>query len=124
MKRYTPRRAGKRWREDAPDYIMDCFDNKGETADRYAVILCGEFLYHATPDGKIAPGPDTPINTYVPHISMSGAPTHPQGVSMWGENHAHEIAAYRYREKHRRVRWLDLPEHIRQHVIMRATETT
>lgn len=118
--KYTPRRAGKRWREGAPDYILDCFDDKGWT-DRYTVLFCGEFLMYTAKDGSICEGSDTFANTYVQYVGMSGAPTHPQGFSMWGELTAQQAAAYRYREGKHRVRWLDLPEHIRKHVIARAT---
>jgi len=103
-----PRRAGKRWREGAPEYILDCFDNRGKTCDRYSVLFGGT-LYNAEADR-------------VAVLDMSGAPTHPQGVSMWGECTRVEAAAWRYREGHYRVRWLDLPEHIRAHVVARATE--
>lgn len=104
---YTPRRSGKRWREGAPDYILDCFDNRNP-GERYTVLLGGDWLIR----DKDA--------VYVQGIGMSDAPTHPQGVSLWFELKAHEQAAYRYRNHHRRVRWLDLPEHIREHVITRV----
>ncbi len=109
MSTYTPRRAGKRWREGAPDYILDCFDDKTE-GDRYTVMFTGKLLIRYARD------------VYVQYLGMSGAPEHPQGVSMWGEMKAHEAAAYRYRNGHRRVRWLDLPEHIRKHVCSRVKD--
>lgn len=120
--KYTPRRAGLRWREGAPDYVLDCFDNK-LSCDRYTVLFCGEFTYHIKKDGSIVEGSDTLANTYVQYLGMSGAPTHPQGFSQWGELTAHQAAAYRYRSAHHRVRWLDLPENVRQHVISRAKDT-
>jgi len=47
---------------------------------------------------------------------MSSDPTHPwSGVSMWGDCDA------AWRPSHERIRWLDLPEHVRDHVIRRAT---
>jgi len=49
-------------------------------------------------------------------LGMSDCPTCPNGVSMWGEVSAG------WRPSHQSVRWLDLPEHIRKHVIARATE--
>lgn len=110
MRTYTPRRAGKRWLTDAPEYVMDVFDDK-RTADRYTVMFAGSLLIS---DGTFA-------GTYVQYLGMSGAPEHPQGISMWGELKAHEAAAYRYRNKHRRIKWDDLPEHIRKHVVARAT---
>ena len=102
MSTYRPRRAGKRWQEDAPEYVLDCFDNKGKTADRYTVLFGGSLW-----------SPEMGRN--VSYLGMSDAPTHPQGVSMWGE-----IGAS-WRPSHQKVRWLDLPEHIRNHVIARAT---
>lgn len=112
---YTPRRANlKRWLEGAPDYVLDVFDNKGKTADRYDVLFTG-------PDFLLRDGSTEYKDTYVPYLSMSDAPSHPQGVSMWGEMTAYDAARYRFRVGHRRIRWLDLPEHIRKHVVARAT---
>ena len=111
MRKYTPRRAGRRWLEGAPDYILDCFDDKG-SGERYTVLFCGDFLIT---DGTFA-------QTFIQGLGMSGAPSHPQGVSMWFELKACEASAYRYRNHHRRVKWLDLPENIRKHVIARATD--
>ena len=110
MRTYTPRRAGRHWLEGAPAYVLDCFDNKGKTCDRYTVIFGKEFMNTSGREHWLAT------------LDMSGAPTHPQGVSMWGEYKAHEIANYRYKCGHDRVRWLDLPEHIREHVIARVEE--
>jgi hypothetical protein len=103
---YKPRRATKRWQEAAPEFVLDCFDNKGKTADRYTVLFGGSLLE-----------PLLLKERKVHFLAMSDAPTHPQGVSMWGE-----IDAFR-RLPHERVRWLDLPEHIRAHVVDRATFT-
>lgn len=111
MRTYKPRRAGKRWLQDAPDYILDVLDTKGKTCDRYTILFTGELL---TTDGTLA-------GTIVPYLGMSDAPAHPQGVSMWGELRAYEASSYRYSAGHDRIRWLDLPEHIRAHVIARAT---
>ncbi len=112
MRTYTPRRAGKRWLAGAPEYILDVFDNKGKTCDRYTVLFGGSLLL----------GDGTLSGTRIPCLHMSEAPTHPQGCSMWGEISAHEAVSCRYRFGHTRIRWMNLPEHIRQHVIARATE--
>lgn len=111
MRRYVPRRAGKRWLADAPAYVLDVLDS-GNGGERYTVLFTGDLLIRDA-DGTV----------YVQYLGMSGAPTHPQGVSMWGELKAHEVAAYRYRSGHHRIKWSDLPEHIRQHVVVRATES-
>lgn len=114
---YTPRRANKkRWLEDAPEYILDVLDSKGP-GERYTVLFTGSLLV-VSPEGA----KQDRYNTYIQYLGMSDAPTHPQGVSMWGEMKPHEAAAYRYRCGKDRIRWLDLPEHIRNHVIARATK--
>ncbi len=118
-RKYQPRRFSKRWNEGAPDYVLDVQDNKGKTADRYTVFFCKQFLFHVDKTGKIVEGSGEYHNTYVQYLHMSDAPTHPQGVSMWGELQAHHAA--NSRNGNDRIRWLDLPEHIRAHVIARAT---
>ena len=80
MKPYRVRRAGKRWREDAPDYILDCFDNP-TYGDRYTVLFVPETV-------------ENQDHRFVPYLGMDGAPSHPQGVSMWGELKAHEAADF------------------------------
>jgi hypothetical protein len=110
-KEYTPRRASlARWLQDAPSYILDVFDFKNE-GERYTVLFTKEM---SSRTGSYS-------DTWVSFLGMSDAPSHPQGVSMWGEMKAYDTALYRNRVKHQRVRWLDLPQHIREHVIARAT---
>lgn len=85
------RRAGARWREGAPDYVVDCFDMGEQYADRYTVVVLpvwqGEVMYLTT--------------------SESGL------VSGWGSMKVHDMANYRYRCAYRRVRWADLPLRVR-----------
>lgn len=103
---YRPRRASKRWMEGAPEYILSCHDNGGKTCDRYTVYFGGS-LYHEDMGRDVA------------YLGMSDNPTYPTGVSMWGE------APSNCRDNSgKKVRWLDLPEHIRQHVVARATESS
>lgn len=101
---YQPKRSRKRWLEQAPEYVLACYDNGGKTADRYTVLFGGS---HWEPR----------MGRNVAYLGMSGAPTHPQGFSQWGEMPAHNRSAC---GKH--VRWLDFPENIRKHVISRASE--
>jgi hypothetical protein len=101
-----------RWRKNAPEYVLDVFDNRGDSCDRYSVLFCGE---HLISDG-------TRTGTYIPYLTMSESPSYPCGVSLWGELRSWEAAAYRYRSKRFRIRWLDLPEHIREHVKRRAAD--
>lgn len=106
MRKYTPRRAGKQWLKGAPAYILDCFDDKHET-DRYTVLLVGDWM---TTDGTFA-------GTWVAYLGMDEG-----GRGYSGELRAYEAAQYRYRNHHRRVRWMDLPQPVRQHVISRTEE--
>lgn len=102
---YRPRRSSKRWLESAPEYILAVYDNDGKTADRYTVLFGGT-LY--SPE----------MNRNVQSLNLSSSPSHPQGVSMWGEAFSYDRKRF---GKH--IRWLDLPENVRKHVIDRATET-
>lgn len=100
---YRPRRASQQWRQDAPEFVLDVFDDP-RFADRYTVLFGGSLLS------------DTLLKERkVFCLGMSDNPSHPQGVSMWGEVDAS------WRPSHRRVRWNDLPEHVRKHVVARAT---
>lgn len=103
---WYPKRSRARWREGAPAYICDVFDSRGP-GERYTVFFTGEGWI-----GEMDPR--------VPFLGMDNSPTHPQGISMWGELKPHEFAAYRRHFGRHRIRWCDLPEHIRAHVIARA----
>lgn len=108
--RNKPRRASvARWLQDAPPFVLDCFDHPA-AVDRYTVFLGGEHI--AEWRGK----------WWVSYLGMSDAPTLPHGFSQWGEITQSDAARYRYVNGRHRVRWLDLPEHIRDHVIARANE--
>lgn len=98
-----PRRAGRRWMDQAPPYVLSCHDegDASEVADRYTVLLWDPAMVDASGFA------------WVDCLGMSGAPTHPQGVSQFSQL---KSSSDRLRK---RVRWLDLPRHIRQHVISR-----
>ncbi len=101
---YQPRRASSRWVEGAPEYILDCFDNMGKSADRYTILFGGSLL-----------DPSLLKFRKVHMLCLNDMPTDPWfGVSMWGE-----VEAWN-RPAHYRRRWLDLPENVREHIIMRA----
>jgi hypothetical protein len=101
---YTPRRAAARWLEGAPEYVLDVLDNKGRTADRYTVLFGGSLL------------DDTLLKDRRVHcLTLSSNPSHPLGISQWGDFDAGR------RPSRQRIRWLDLPEPVRQHIVSRAT---
>lgn len=101
---YRPRRASAKWLEGAPDYVLSCHDAGDRFTDRYTVFFGGELW---SPE----------MSRRVAYLGLSEHPTHPAGgVSQWGEARADERDA-----SGPKIRWLDLPEHIREHVIARAT---
>jgi hypothetical protein len=100
--RYQPKRSRAQWTEQAPRYVLACYDNGGRTCDRYTVLLGAPFW-------------EPPMGRSVPYLGMSDAPTHPQGFSQWGE-----MPSYHREACGAHVRWLDLPEHIRAHVVARC----
>jgi hypothetical protein len=111
-RKYSPRRAGKRWLEGAPHYVLDVFDHPA-FADRFTIWFDGSQAYHVNRDGSSAPGCDRYGNTWLTGLGTSEN----GGVSGALEYEAYQVAAYRYRSKHRRIRWLDLPEATRRLVV-------
>lgn len=99
---YRPRRANlARYLQGAPEYVLSVHDNP-KMWDRYTVFFGGS---HWFPE----------LGRDVEYLSMSDSPTHPQGFSQMGQCRAADRDA-----SGRKVRWLDLPEHIRRHVVYRA----
>jgi hypothetical protein len=112
-RKYSPRRAGKRWLEGAPSYVLDCFDHPA-FADRFTIWFDGSQAFHVKRDEArtIGQGPDQYHNTY-----LTGLGTSENGCTSGAlEQEAHQVAAYRYANGKRRVRWLDLPEATRNFV--------
>lgn len=103
MSHYRPRRSSARWTEQAPEYVLACYDAGDKIGDRYTVMFGGSLW---VPE----------MGATVHYLGMSGAPSHPQGISMWGE-----MPAGNRSNCGKHIRWLDLPEHIRQHASARAT---
>lgn len=106
-----PKHDRKRWLEGAPEYVTACRDNGGKTADRYTVYIGGSMALTAK-DSK----DQHRFDRVEQYLGMSENPTHPQGFSQWGE-----ATCGNRRNAGKTLRWLDLPENIRQHVISRAT---
>lgn len=89
---YTPRRANKqRWLQNAPDYILDCFNFPTDGGPE--VLFTGSLLGRMGTSTRFA-------DTYIMGLCEQGS----------FELKAHEAAAYRYANGKKRVRWDDLPE--------------
>lgn len=110
---YAPRRASAQWLEGAPPYVLDCWDDGGRSVDRYTVFIFG--------DGWGERGRHAG-ETRIPYLAMNGAPTHPLGFSQFGEMSAADRAAFAFARSqgNRRIRWRDLPEDVRAHVVARC----
>lgn len=102
--KYQPKRSRKQWTEESPEYVLAVYDDGGNHIDRYTVLFGGSLW-------------EPSMGRNVQSLGMSGNPTSPQGVSMWGSTPSWNRKAL---GKH--IKWLDLPENIRKHVISRATE--
>lgn len=96
-----PRRAGQRWRESAPHYILDCFaePDSADVDDPYTVLL------HPAYDGEVQ------------YISATRS-----GGTYFGAMRDYEARTFRYRSGHKRIRWLDLPEPVRNAVVSRMED--
>ena len=98
---------------ERPAYVLACLDHP-KYNDRYTVYLGGEFLI--SPNGVLR----TPLNTTVQYLGMNAAPTHPMGVSQWGDASWVDLDEYIKRNRAFLVSWDDLPENIRKHVRSRC----
>ncbi len=97
---YRPRRAGKRWMEDAPEYILDVF----RFPHTWIVLLGGTML-----------DPELLEARKVYCLELNECPTSPNmGVSLSGEWNTW------FRPSWRRIKWLDLPEEVRRHICARV----
>jgi len=71
-----------------------CYDNQGETIDRYTVVYTGNY------SGR---------NGFCQYVSMNCSPFHPQGFGQHGESD-HVIDKPRYSHLGKRIKFVDLPE--------------
>lgn len=96
---YQPKRSSARWLEDAPSFVLSCYDsgpNKG--MDRYTVLYGAPFW-----------SPEMGRN--VPYFAASASPFHPQGFGQHGEMPSHNRS-----NCGRKIRWADLPEDVQRAV--------
>ncbi len=101
INRYSPRRATKRWtNEDCPAGVLAMFDNPN-FSDRYTVFYARPVRVGAYAE------------TIIGYRAMSENPAHPQGVGIWGEMDAYQVAMFRRENHGRSIRWSDLPEAVK-----------
>ena len=106
-----PKRDRKRWLEGAPEYVTAVRDSGPKTGDRWTVFIGGSLSLTAKD-----PINQPQFDDVEEYLGMNNDPTHPSfGISQWGE-----CRRGQRRNSGKTIRWLDLPEHIREHVVMRC----
>lgn len=87
--------------DGVPRYVR-CYDNGGESADRYTVVYTGRY--------------DCARNGYQ-YVGMSENPYHPQGFGQHGESTDGPIDRPSYGHLGKRIQFMDLPEDCRKLVL-------
>lgn len=95
-----PRKASKKWLVGAPDYVLACYDAGDKLADRYTVLLGGEYW-------------EPSMGYRVQYLAMGDTPWHPQGFSQFDELLL--LPGYDRRACGKQIAWLDLPRAVRDH---------
>jgi len=90
-----------------PRYVR-CYDNQGETIDRYTVVFTGRYT-HKT------------CGTFW-YLGMNAAPFHPQGIGQHGESMHQPIDRPRYSHLGRKIPFDMLPKDCQQAVIQTYSE--
>jgi hypothetical protein len=100
---YAPRRCSARWLDgDCPREVLAIIDNP-RTVDRFTIIYANmETIKY--PDSSRA-------EKWLNYLASTEA-----GATYHGELQAHEVAQYRYRNKHRYAKWSSLPEAVKNAV--------
>lgn len=92
--------------------VIDCWDNGGETVDRYSITVSG---LQSIPVMK---GPDEgKMVSYTYHMRASACPFHPQGFGQHGhEEPTRGYSRTRYSHLGKPIDFLDLPADVRRFV--------
>lgn len=98
-----PTRYGARVRRllpsvDVPRYVR-CYDNGGETADRYTIVFTGNYTRRT--------------NGAHVYLGCNAEPTHPQGIGQHGESSGGPIDRPSYKHLGRKVPFSTLPESVK-----------
>lgn len=89
--------------DGVPRYIR-CYDNGGESLDRYTVVFTNIGRANKSYRGRSL------------YLAMNAAPFHPQGIGQHGE-HVGPIDRPGYRHLGKKIRFADLPEDCKSLVI-------
>lgn len=107
FERFRPRRGALKWLDEAPNYVMACYDNGGQNTEyRYTVLFGGDLWDLAYARANWESGRDPRL---MPCLMISDG----LDYSIWTD-------CVRGARLGRRMRWLDIPANIREHVMVRA----
>ncbi len=81
-----------------PKYVR-CYDNGGETADRYTCVFTGNYTHKTAREHW--------------YLGMSGDPFHPLGIGSHGSSHT-QIDKPSYSHLGKKVKFETLPEKVQQ----------
>jgi len=81
-----------------PRYIR-CYDNGGETADRYTVVFTGRYTHKTGREHW--------------YLGMSGSPFHPQGIGQHGSS-VHQIDYPKYSHLGKKITFNDLTDECKE----------
>jgi hypothetical protein len=97
MTNYTPRRCSARWLDgDCPREVLCIFAYPDEPTPSYDVFYAETYAH------------DDPRGPWIGYLDVDYT-----GAFAHGEMRAHEVAAYRYRMKHRYFQWSLLPDAVK-----------
>lgn len=85
--------------QDGQPKKIRCYDNGGETADRYTCVFTGSYRKHT--GGEFW------------HLGMSGNPFHPQGIGQHGHD-GQQIDRPTYSHLGKKVKFADLPKDVQK----------
>jgi hypothetical protein len=101
MRDYKPRRCSKRWLDgDCPAQILAIIDHGDKELERFDVIY--------THVEKVQYGDSPRVEEWLMMLCLTAS-----GSWYHNEMQAHQVAAYRYRMKHRYAKWSTLPEPVK-----------
>ena len=107
----------KRYKKLMPDGVprhIRCYDNGGETYDRYTVDRYTVVYVYL---GRMGTNGHQDVNDGYPHVTMSGSPFWPLGVCQHGESQDGPIDRPKHSHLGEKIQFEDLPEDCQKVVV-------
>lgn len=100
---YRPRKAKGNWLNEAPSYVLDCFNVEASGNKPYYVFLGVPFVF------------ENAGVTFVSYINASSSSKARDDV--WRIMRGDLVAQFRMTNRKKRIRWVDLPESVKGLVV-------